>query len=87
MVKKLITINNSTGLHARPATLLVKEASKYKSDISLVHGSSEINVKSVMGIMSMGLTAGTEVEIIVDGIDENEALDGIVALFKSNFGE
>ncbi|MFZ5965566.1 MAG: HPr family phosphocarrier protein [Bacillota bacterium] len=87
MVKKMVTIKNPTGLHARPATLLVKEASKYKSHISLIHGSNEANAKSVMGIMSMGLTKGSEVEIKVEGIDEAEALNGIVALFESNFGE
>lgn len=87
MVKKVITINNAAGLHARPATLLVKEASKYKSQINLVHGTNEVNAKSIMGIMSMGLTMSSEVEIIVDGIDEIEALEGIVALFESNFGE
>ncbi|MBS3995173.1 MAG: HPr family phosphocarrier protein [Alkaliphilus sp.] len=87
MVKKTITINNPTGLHARPATLIVKEASKYKSHISLAHGTHEINAKSIMGIMSMGLSMGSEVDIIAEGVDEHEALEGIVVLFESNFGE
>lgn len=87
MVKKTITINNAAGLHARPATLLVKEASKYKSNIKLACGTNEINAKSIMGIMAMGLSMGSEVDIIAEGIDEHEALEGIVALFESNFGE
>ncbi len=87
MVKKTITVNNPTGLHARPASLVVKEATKHMSRISIVRGDSEVNAKSIMGIMAMGLTAGSEIEIIVEGIDETEALKSIVALFESNFGE
>jgi len=87
MVKQAVTINNASGLHARPAMMLVKEASKYESHINIVYGSNEVNAKSIMGIMSMGLTVGAEIEITADGIDEKEALQGILALFESNFGE
>ncbi|WP_026477766.1 HPr family phosphocarrier protein [Alkaliphilus transvaalensis] len=87
MVKETVIINCEAGLHARPATLLVKEAGKYKSEITLISGTVEINAKSIMGIMALGGKKGQSIEIKVEGTDEKMALEAIVALFNSNFGE
>lgn len=87
MKKQKITITNDLGLHARPATLLVQEASKYKSTIKLRKDETEVNAKSIMGILVLAASKGTELELIVDGEDEEEAKEAIVNLFESNFNE
>lgn len=87
MVSKVITITNATGLHARPASMFVQTAGKYKSKIEVVKGDARLNVKSIMGIMSGGIAQGTTVTIEADGEDEQEALDALVELVHSNFGE
>lgn len=87
MISKKIIVKNATGLHARPASLLVKEASKYKSDITIVKNDQAGNLKSILGIMAIAASKGEEIEIKVDGSDEKEALEAIITLFESNFGE
>ena len=56
MVTKEVIVKNSTGLHARPATLLVKKASAFKSDISLEYNGKKANVKSLIGVLSLGVS-------------------------------
>ncbi|SHK00706.1 phosphocarrier protein [Anaerobranca californiensis DSM 14826] len=87
MLERKITVTNKTGLHARPAALLVQTASKFSSDITLVKEGSEVNAKSIMGIMALGAGPGTELTIKVSGADEEEALNALLELFNSNFGE
>ncbi|SES86172.1 HPr family phosphocarrier protein [Anaerobranca gottschalkii] len=87
MLERKITVTNKSGLHARPAALLVQTASKFSSDITLVKGASEVNAKSIMGIMALGAGQGTELTIKVNGADEEEALNALLELFNSNFGE
>ena len=86
MVNKVVTITNATGLHARPASMFVQTAGKYRSKIEVVKGDARLNAKSIMGIMSGGIAQGTTVTIEADGEDEQEALDALVALVQSNFG-
>ncbi|QCT72933.1 HPr family phosphocarrier protein [Eubacterium maltosivorans] len=87
MVNKVVTITNATGLHARPASMFVQTAGKYRSKIEVVKGDARLNAKSIMGIMSGGIAQGTTVTIEADGEDEQEALEALVALVQSNFGE
>lgn len=77
MVKKSFRITNEQGIHARPATTLVKVAMDFKSDISLTALKKTVDFKSIMGVMSLGIYSGTVIEIKCDGADENEALDAI----------
>ena len=77
MVKKLFKITNESGLHARPATILVNVAVNYKSEIRLNALKKTIDFKSIMGVMSLGVYSGTTIEIIVDGEDEVEAINAI----------
>lgn len=86
MVKN-ITIKNPTGLHARPASLLAKEAGNYDSDIYLISGDKKANCKSIMGIMALGVKKDDEVRLVVEGNDEIEAMNAIAALFEEGFGE
>ena len=89
MVKKQTTITNKTGLHARPASEFVAAATKFKSKITIkrIDSDKEANVKSIVFVLSLGLTRGTQVEIAASGEDEAEAVDTLVALIESGFGE
>ncbi len=78
-----VTISNDTGLHARPATLLVKKASSFKSDISVEANGKKVNAKSLIGILSLGATKGTEVNIITSGEDEVDAANEISKLIET----
>ncbi|MGO4961060.1 phosphocarrier protein HPr [Jeotgalibaca porci] len=82
MEKKDFHIIAETGIHARPATLLVQTASKFNSDINLEYKGKSVNLKSIMGVMSLGVGQGAEVTITVDGQDEAEAMEGIVETLK-----
>lgn len=87
MTTTTITINNPSGLHARPASDLVKTASKFTSSIFLKFGDDEINCKSIINILSAAIVSGSVCELKIDGDDEQKALDAILALVESNFGE
>jgi len=80
MVKKIVTVNLKTGLHARPAALFVQEANKYSSDIFIEKEEKKVNAKSIMGIMSLAINSGSDITIIVDGKDEEQALEKLAEL-------
>jgi len=82
MVEKTYTVVDSTGIHARPATLLVQTASKFSSDISLEYKGKKVNLKSIMGVMSLGIGQGAEIKITAEGSDEENALNAIDELLK-----
>lgn len=77
MIKKDFKVISETGLHARPATKLVQEASRYSSHIELQYGRKTVNVKSIMGVMSLGMGPDAEFTLIIDGPDEEEAMKGL----------
>lgn len=83
MEKKEFHITAETGIHARPATMLVQTAGKYSSDITLEYKGKSVNLKSIMGVMSLGVGQGADVTITAEGDDEVEALEGITATMKS----
>lgn len=87
MQNQEIIVKNETGLHGRPAAMIAKIASQFQSDIIFVKEDHEANGKSTMGIMAMGAAKGERIEIRIDGADEKEALDAMISLFESNFGE
>lgn len=87
MVSETITITNPTGLHMRPAGLFASTMGKFKSNVTIKGNGKEINGKSPMAIMAGGIGTGTEVEIIVEGEDEQEALKEAIDLIKSGLGE
>jgi phosphocarrier protein len=90
MVSKQTSIVNATGLHARPASVFVTEAKKYESTVTIKDvdkGSAPVNAKSIMMILAAGMGSGTKVEIACDGPDEQAALDALIALVESGFGE
>ena len=82
MVERVIKVTNETGLHARPATMLVKECTKYKSDIKLQLGDKLAEGKSILGLMSLGLTHNDEFVIRAHGEDELMAIENIEKFFS-----
>lgn len=82
MVKETIVIKNETGLHARPATEIAKEAMKYPCEIYLEVKGKKVNAKSPLMIMSAGITSKTEIEIVCDGEKETEAMGEIKQIFE-----
>ena len=82
MLKKTITIGLSSGLEARPIAMLVQIACRYNSEIYIGTGSSKVNAKSIMGMMTLGLDAGKEIEIMADGTDAAWSSPGTNPLLK-----
>ena len=87
MLEETVVIVNKVGLHARPAALLVKTASGFACDVALVKGDKSFNAKSIMTVMSAGIKQNDTVTVRVNGNGEAQALEAVVALIKSGFGE
>lgn len=82
MEKREFHIVAETGIHARPATLLVQVTSKFNSDINLEYNGKSVNLKSIMGVMSLGVGQGADVTITADGDDAKEAIEAIADTMK-----
>lgn len=83
MVTREVMVSNPKGLHARPATLLVRKAASFKSDIGIEFMGKKANIKSLIGILSLGVGPNNIVNVIANGNDEKLALEGIIDLIKS----
>ena len=82
MEKKEFHVIAETGIHARPATLLVQAASKFNSDVTLEYNGKSVNLKSIMGVMSLGVGQNAEVTISAEGDDEKDAIAAIDETMK-----
>ncbi len=87
MISKEVTVLNSVGLHARPATYFIQKANSYKSSLWVECGDRRANAKSLLGILSLGITKGTRINIIADGADETDALEGLSNLILAGFND
>ncbi len=87
MLAKNITIQNSVGLHARPATYFIQKANSYKSSIWIENSDRRANAKSLLGVLSLGISKGDIITILADGADEQEAVDGLVDLVLKGFND
>ena len=87
MYSKEVTIMNQVGLHARPATYFIQKANEFKEEIKVTKDEREVNGKSLLGVLSLGITKGMTITLIADGSDENEALDGLCELIDTGFGD
>ena len=87
MITKNVIVTNKTGMHARPASLFVKTATKFKSNITIQNEDKKGNAKELISILILAISCGTEVTITADGEDEEEAVDTLVELIESKFGE
>lgn len=87
MLSKKVTVVNPSGLHLRPAGVLAQTAMKFKSNITLLSGTKTIAAKSVLNVMAAGIKSGTEVAVICEGPDEEEALKTISEAIENGLGE
>lgn len=87
MISRDVTITNSVGLHARPATFFIQKANSYKSSIWVEKEDCRVNAKSLLGVLSLGIVKGMTITLIADGNDEAAAIDGLAALVDSEFSE
>ena len=87
MIEKTIKIINNAGLHTRPAATIVKLASKYKSDFTIIKDGMVINGKSIIGVMTLAAEKGSELLLKFDGEDETEAAEVILDYFNRGFDE
>ena len=85
MCVKDVVINNQVGLHARPATFFIQKANEFKSTVWVEKEERRVNAKSLLGVLSLGIVGGTKIRIIVDGSDEEVALNTLVELVESGF--
>ncbi len=87
MYIKDVTVKNHVGLHARPATFFIQRANEYKSSVWVEKDERRVNAKSLLGVLSLGIIGGTDIRIIADGPDEQEAVNALVKLVESAFAE
>ncbi len=83
MIKKTITVNCANGLDARPIALLVQQASQYTSQVHIQLDEKKINAKSIMGMMSLSLVDGEQLDIVTNGDDEETAAEGLAVFFAT----
>ena len=86
-MRKKVKIANKRGLHARPSALLVRAATKYRSDFHIEKDGTTINGKSIMGVMMLAAECGSTIELIADGVDEEYLINEISEMITSGFGE
>ena len=87
MCSKEVLINNQIGLRARPATFFIQKANEFKSGIQIEKEERRVNAKSLLGVLSLGISKGTKITLLADGVDEKEALDALSELINSNFSD
>lgn len=87
MFIKDVTVKNQVGLHARPATYFIQKANEFKASIWVERGDRRVNAKSLLGVLSLGITGNTDIKILADGSDEKAAVEELVALVDSGFSE
>ncbi len=87
MISRGLTITNSVGLHARPATFFVQKANSYKSSIWVEKEDCRVNAKSLLGVLSLGISKGSTITLIADGADEAAAIEGLVDLVDKELSE
>jgi phosphocarrier protein HPr len=87
MIERSVRIANRNGLHARPAAAIVKLASRFGSDITIVRDDLEVNGKSIMGVMMLAAECGATITLRASGKDAEALLDALADLITSKFGE
>ena len=85
MTNQKVTVKNSVGLHARPATYFIQKANDFKCSIWIERDERRVNAKSLLGVLSLGVTRDNEINIIADGADEEEAIKALCELIGSGF--
>ncbi|MBE6763009.1 MAG: HPr family phosphocarrier protein [Ruminococcaceae bacterium] len=87
MYVKDVMVQNQVGLHARPATFFIQKANEFKASIWVEKEERRVNAKSLLGVLSLGIVGGTDIRVIADGADEEDAVEALVALVQSGFAD
>ena len=87
MLVREVTVRNKAGIHTRPASQIVREASRFASEFFIRKDGYEINGKSIIGVMTLAAEQGATLELMFDGPDEKKAAEALAALFEKGFGE
>ncbi len=87
MYSNSVKVENQVGLHARPATFFIQKSNEFKSSIWVEKDERRVNAKSLLGVLSLGIAGDTEITIIADGVDEEEAVNSLVKLVESGFND
>ncbi len=85
MINQKVTVTNSVGLHARPATFFIQKANEYKCSIWIEREERRVNAKSLLGVLSLGVTKDNDINIIADGPDEEAAIKGLSEIINTGF--
>lgn len=87
MITKELRIENNVGLHARPATFFIQKANEFQSSIWVEKEERRVNAKSLLGVLSLGIVGGTTIQVIADGVDEQDAMNALANLVQTGFAE
>lgn len=87
MISKEIVVQNQVGLHARPATFFIQKANEFTCAIWIAKDERKVNAKSLLGVLSLGVTRGMSVTLVADGADEEAAVNELASLVATNFAE
>lgn len=87
MIQTTITISNKLGLHARASAKLTKLAGSFPCEVWIARGERKVNAKSIMGVMMLAAGLGSSVMVETNGVDEQKAMDALLALINDKFGE
>lgn len=87
MLTREVTITNRAGLHTRPASMIVRTASRFQSEFFIRKDGYEINGKSIIGVMTLAAEQGAKLMLILNGADEQVAVEALATLFEQGFGE
>ncbi len=86
-IERTFTIVNSLGLHARPAAMLVQAANRFQSEVQLEKDGTQINAKSIMGVLTLAASKGSTILLVCEGDDASQAMEAIAKVIESGFGE
>ena len=87
MYSRNVLIQNQVGLYARPATFFIQKANEFKSSIWVEKDGRRVNAKSLLGVLSLGVTKGSQVMIVAEGADEEIAVNSLIELIDKNFAD
>lgn len=87
MQTRTVNVINKLGLHARPGALLTRTANLFACSVSIKKGEKTVDAKSILSVMTLAAKCGDELTIVTDGRDDAVAMEAVVALFQSRFGE
>ena len=87
MYSKEVSIKNQLGLHARPATFFIQKANEFKSVIWVEKDERQVNAKSLLGVLSLGITKGTQIKLIAEGSDEEAAVEALAQQVENDKAE